>query len=1415
VTIVRQTSPSESVTSSEAEPFSGPTRDPLSRWFLAVLAVFFLILTFVQSPGLIIDDTKLPVIMAPLAWIRSSLHLWNPSVSSGSVQSGTFGYLFPMAPFFELMHVLHVPVWCAERLWLALLLTIGAWGVIRLAEALRIGNQWARMLGAIAYCVAPLVVDWAAVSAALLAVVFLPWVLRPLVVGSETGSPRRAAAKSGVAIALMGGVNATVILSALPLAVIWLLTRDPGPRRRSLLGWWAVCVVLACFWWSVATVLQGKYGYNYLPYTETATVTTSTGSVFDALRGTSFWQNFDDVGGPLIPGGWTLVTSWVAIVATTLVTALGLAGLARRIPERLFLVITLSFGVFVIAVGYDGALGSPFSSNVIDLLSGALGPIRNISKFSPLITLPLALGLASLVSTVSLGGQKGRWPNRLLRKHWRPLIGSLAVIAVVFAAIPFWQLQLYPSGGFAAIPSYWTQAANWLDGHQGHQTALLVPGANFAEYTWGSPQDEPLSVLASTSVTARSIIPLGSDGNTVMLSAVEDALAAGTSQPGLAEYLSRSGIDYVVERNDLNLEATGAIPPAQVHQVLSESSGLVQVAAFGPYLPRSQVAQGALPVYDSKSYAHLRSVEIYKIEPAVSEVQSYPASNPLVVSGSSGSLLPLAETGVLNGRAAVLANDAHAAGAASSAGANWVITDGNQRRAVAFGKVEDNLSYLLAASQLLYRSPALTYGTLGAGDAQTVAAPIGAAEVLASSYGSGALHLEPSEGPSSAFDENPATAWVASSNRDSTNQWLSIRFDRAVPLTSIAITPLIGSPQRPTIKWVTITTDRGSVRRYIPARNSPAKVSVAPGSTLHLKITIDATRHESKPANPPQGAGITDVAIPGIAFQPAMQLPTDELATFSGAASAQPILSITDPITSPNLDFTGPIATVEPAARKFVLPKALSATIIGTAVPTPSTRLEGLLETLTGPAHQEVQISASSWLRALPKFRPDNLLEKSSTPWIAGLGDRSPSLTLRWDGNRAVSSISLGLSREASSPTEVTITSPAGTRKAAVPEEGGIVSFAPMTTDTLTIRFTALSTRLSAVPTGPHTVGLPPASKIPLPVGLSSLGVPALGSQAAPSPSLSTKVALPCGTGPVVQVDNAPVSTQVAGTLGNLVNLQPMDIRTCTPRTTTLAAGHHVISFPPGSAFRVTSLLVRQPQASSTQKSQTRSVHVMSWAPGKRTLSIGAGTATYIQVAQNFNAGWVATLNGRTLKPVSLSGWEQGWILPAGASGVMTMNFEPDQTYRAGLLIGGLLLLTLFILALARGNRFRGGPIGPRKKLPAIALAGAAAIGVLCIGGASVLLLVPLVAIAYRWGSSVAAAIAGVSFTVAGVIVAIHPDAVDAIAGRSISAFVEICAMTAFCAVISSVIVEEGQTLPHHPVRPENPGPVDAPTANA
>ena len=173
----------EPAASSEA-----PGAAPLGRWALVVAGVCALALTFAQDPGRIVSDTKLPVVMSPLTYMANAFHLWDQSMWSGSIQTLDFGYIFPMGAFFGAAHLLHVPVWCAERVWLALLLTTGFWGMVRLAEALRIGNRPGRVLGALMYVVAPIVVTWAATSAALLAVVLLPWVLVPLVRGASGGS---------------------------------------------------------------------------------------------------------------------------------------------------------------------------------------------------------------------------------------------------------------------------------------------------------------------------------------------------------------------------------------------------------------------------------------------------------------------------------------------------------------------------------------------------------------------------------------------------------------------------------------------------------------------------------------------------------------------------------------------------------------------------------------------------------------------------------------------------------------------------------------------------------------------------------------------------------------------------------------------------------------------------------------------------------------------------------------------------------------------------------------------------------------------------------------------------------------------------------------------------------------------------
>jgi arabinofuranan 3-O-arabinosyltransferase len=95
-----------------------------------------------------------------------------------------------------------------------------------------------------------------------------------------------------------------------------------------------------------------------------------------------------------------------------------------------------------------------------------------------------------------------------------------------------------------------------------------------------------------------------------------------------------------------------------------------------------------------------------------------------------------------------------------------------------------------------------------------------------------------------------------------------------------------------------------------------------------------------------------------------------------------------------------------------------------------------------------------------------------------------------------------------------------------------------------------------------------------------------------------------------------------------------------------------------------------------------RAVTAVTWTPSRRVLPVVASQPSYLIVNENFNAGWRAMLHGRSLQAVRLDGWKQGWLLPAGSRGLVTLTYQPDAQYRAAL-FGGLGALGLILLIAA------------------------------------------------------------------------------------------------------------------------------------
>src|SRR3954471_9316591 len=112
------------------------------------LAALSLALALLQRPGWSSSDTKIDLHIDPVRFLGEITSLWTPSSGLGGVESAQYaGYLFPMGPFFALGHLLGLSDWLVDRLWLGLLLAVGCWGMVRLAEELGAAGTRAGMAG--------------------------------------------------------------------------------------------------------------------------------------------------------------------------------------------------------------------------------------------------------------------------------------------------------------------------------------------------------------------------------------------------------------------------------------------------------------------------------------------------------------------------------------------------------------------------------------------------------------------------------------------------------------------------------------------------------------------------------------------------------------------------------------------------------------------------------------------------------------------------------------------------------------------------------------------------------------------------------------------------------------------------------------------------------------------------------------------------------------------------------------------------------------------------------------------------------------------------------------------------------------------------------------------------------------------
>lgn len=1223
---------------------------------------------FVQAPGRLSPDTKLDLLVDPVAFLARAWTLWEPQGAFGQLQNQAYGYFLPMGPFFALGHLSGIPAWVTQRAWWALLLLVAYTGFLALADRLRIGTPGTRILAALAFALSPrAVTELGGISAELWPTAVAPWVLVPLVAARE-GGERRAAARSAVAVACAGGVNAVAVGAALPLAVVWLVTGTVGRVRRRVATWWAVLVPAAIAWWLVPLVLLGRYSPPFLDWIESSSTTTSVASLPQALRGTTHWVAWLRGSLTVWPAGGELVSSGLLVALGWAAVLLGLAALLMRsTPHRAFLVGGVVVGVALLTVGHVGAATPPWAGAVRDLLDGPGAPLRNTHKFDVVVRLPLMLALAHAVAAIRL--------PVLASAPWaRHGVRFVAVCAVAGTAVPALAAGLPARGTFTEVPPYWSQAARWLATNDDGGRTLVVPGAPFATSLWGDPRDEPLQALARTPWAVRNVVPLSSAGNIRMLTTVEQQLSTGRGSPGLAAYLARAGVTRLLVRADL-AGVPGSTPRAvTVRSALSGSPGLVARARFGPPVGGARVGDA---VVDDGLDVTVPALEVWQVEAPTARAQVWDAGSVVRVAGGPENLLALDDAGLLDGRPVVLDGDPEAAGlrvATGDGGAPLVVTDGPQRREATFSAVRDVWSAPLTATAPWSARRAAHDWTVFDGP-QVVARYAGVADVTASSSAGAAAS------PWALLDDDPLTQWRTAVLARGT-PWWQVRFtaSRLAPAT-VTVTPAARSG----VTAVDVVTETGRRRTSMSPDGGPAReVEVPPGPTRWLRIELTGRR----PALVPEQPGLGAVTIPGAAPARPLRLPavtdppTDVVLRTARDGADGCVLLGDRPLCGSTLARPGE----EDLRLDRVIPLPAGGYRVGAQVrPRPSQAWDAQLRPLGDP----LVATASSRRSEEAAERPQAAVDRDlGSGWVASALDPAPALTLEWSGRRAVSAFQLqtDAALAVSRAARVTVTVGGRARSAAVGTDGW-VRFPAMTGTSLTLTVTERRVQRGVDPD---------RGVVELPFGVSEVVVPALDDLRRPL-DLDARTGVACGFGPDLVVGDVTVPTRVEGTVRDLLERRAMAAVPCG-RGRSAGTGRDAAArvSVPGGDLRVTVAAtplwrpesVRLRGAEGLPAATPRPVTVRRWDAEHRTLAVpAAATARLLVVHENANPGWRATVAGRPLTNVRVDGWQQGWVLPAGPAGTVELTFAPGTGYRLALVLGGVLLLGVAALAAPRRRR--------------------------------------------------------------------------------------------------------------------------------
>ena len=1263
---------------------------------LAALGLVAYALAFAQRPGLSTSDTKIDLHVSAGRFLADVASMWSDSGGLGQVQGGqTAGYLFPMGPFFALGDLVGMAPWVVQRLWLGTLLALGAWGTVRLLDALLPDRRGvAHVVAGLLVMVNPFVVVYAnRTTVTLLATATLPWLLLAVHRGVRAPGWRWPAAFALLVVASGPGINAAVtgwLLLGPALLLLYELAYAgvPGRAARAFALRAAALTVPVSLWWLIPAWVQASYGTDFLPFTESSGTIWATTSASESLRLMGFWVSYLGVDYTRPLAAWTdastLLYAPAVVAGTLLVPGLALAGFAwtRRWRYGPFFLALVLLGLIVMIAGFPD--DTPLRRGLTYLYNHfpAARVLRTSYKAGPLVALGLACMAGAAAGEVwrrMAGGRGGDLKRVALAA------GGLALIALAGWPLVTGRAQ-DPQVSWREIPSPWTRSIDELDRElPASSRALVLPGDLFDFHTWGGTVDSLAPALASRPVAERSFTPYADLRATDLHWTVDSLVHQRRLLPGqLPPLLALLGVRAVITPADDDPARGGAPYPAETAAELGAQPGFARPdRGYGP------VRRAAAGPDELGPEVELPQVRRYDLAAARGLVRVQPRARPLVVDGSAEALAAAAALGALPpGRTIRYAADVPSSELRGLAGrgADFVVSDANRRRAFVASSLTQNTGATLPSDQAPAENGVMLDPFGGGSDAQTVAVLRGLRSIRAPF--SPVVPQFPEHRPYAAVDGDPRTAWLADPTLDPTRRRLDLTFARPRDVPFVDVVPY--SDSRGAVRAVEVEGKR------VPVRPGVNRIRLGLSDADGLSVRIAEVEHRG---DEDRGAGgIAELVVPGLTVREQLRLPLLTARALAGRDLSRSSLTYLFSRTTGDDPHRrqlvhGPWSALEPRDRGDA-ERELNRSFV---LPAPRRfRADGWVTVHAGTADSEldalagyrgpVRADSSSRFLARPGWRASRALDDDpASSWLGGwVPGAHPFLDWRAPGTQTIEGLRLAPPRErVRRPTVVRVRWAGGSTPPLRVGPGGEVA--------LSHPIRARAFRIEILKAG-FPPGVPASRRRVRAVGIAEVeGVRRLPPVRAAATELRTR----CGA-VAAKVGSSTFPLQVTGTSAAFESGRPLRARGCGPERT-LSEGKQRLSTASGP-FAIDTLRLSSAAPVEVPGADLGVGRVTDPGdPARGRLDgvrLQVDGPAWLVLGEGFNRGWRAWCGERSLGgPEPVDGYANGWRVDSRCRSAR-FAFAPDRAALVGYALSLLACLACLGLLVVNPGRRRAEAVG-------------------------------------------------------------------------------------------------------------------------